>query len=444
MQELTEKQLLGDYCLVLGLEIHLHLNTKKKMFCGCSADIWTKEPNSVTCPVCLGLPGALPVPNYEAIEKTQLLGLALGCELNKHSRFDRKHYFYPDLPKGYQISQYKQPLCIEGKLDLDSSKIAEIERVHLEEDVAKSIHEGENTLVDYNKSGLTLVEIVSKPCFTNTTDAVDYCKKIQQIVRTLGIGDVDMEKGQMRLEANISLRTKKMEEAGELMPYRVEIKNINSFRFMEKAVRSEIIRQKEILDSEGVPIQENRGFKEGKMDTVAQRSKEEAKDYRYFPEPDIPPMEFDDAYITNLKKKIPQLPAQKKQALIQKYGLSGETAHVLIENLGQEYINRLGELVGLGLAGRQVANLLINKPETRVFTDQQFIDYVKSTKETLDTDLLEQHVVKIIQDNSAAVKDYQAGKESAMQFLFGCLMRETKTRIDFKQAKEMFLQHFNK
>ncbi|MFC1700498.1 Asp-tRNA(Asn)/Glu-tRNA(Gln) amidotransferase GatCAB subunit B, partial [Patescibacteria group bacterium] len=222
--------------LVLGLEIHLHLNTKIKMFCGCSSDIWGKDPNTSTCPTCLGLPGALPVPNEEAVRKTQLLGLALGCTINNNSRFDRKHYFYPDLPKGYQISQYKQPLCVGGELKLDSGIVAKIERVHLEEDVAKSFHEKDKTLLDFNKSGVPLVEIVSEPCFTNVKDAVDYSKKIQRIVRAIGVGDVDMEKGQMRLEANISLRTQDMEEKGELHPYKVEIKNINSFRFMEKAV----------------------------------------------------------------------------------------------------------------------------------------------------------------------------------------------------------------
>ena len=186
------------YKLVLGLEIHLHLKTATKMFCGCDADIWQAEPNTHTCPTCLGLPGALPVPNFEAIEKTQLLGLALGAKLNHNSRFDRKHYFYPDLPKGFQITQYKQPLCEGGEVPLDSDRVGELERIHLEEDTAKSFHEvGENgkTLIDFNKSGMPLVEIVTKPCFTTPEDAADFGKKIRDTVRLLKISDADMEKG---------------------------------------------------------------------------------------------------------------------------------------------------------------------------------------------------------------------------------------------------------
>ena len=312
---MSKENLRNNYRLVLGLEIHLHLNTKKKMFCMCSADIWEKEPNSLTCPVCLGLPGALPVPNEDAVKKTQFLGLALGCSLNQNSRFDRKHYFYPDLPKGYQISQYKQPLCVGGFVELDSGFKAEIERVHLEEDVAKSFHEKNKTLLDFNKSGVALVEIVTKPVFTNVSNAVEFCKKIQQIVRFLDIGDVDMEKGQMRLEANISLRTLDMEKRGELPKYKVEVKNINSFRFMEKAVLAEIDRQSDVFEKGETPVQENRGFNEVTGKTVLQRAKEEANDYRYFPEPDIPPMYFSDKYIDELKKQIPELPHQIKKRL---------------------------------------------------------------------------------------------------------------------------------
>ncbi|KKS72921.1 MAG: Aspartyl/glutamyl-tRNA(Asn/Gln) amidotransferase subunit B [candidate division WWE3 bacterium GW2011_GWD1_42_70] len=221
------EELLGKYKLVVGMEVHIQPKTEQKMFCGCDANIWGAEPNTHTCPTCLGLPGALPVPNLEGVKKAQMLGLALNCTLNSDSRFDRKHYFYPDLPKGYQISQYKQPLCENGKLLLESGDTADIERVHLEEDVAKSFHEGGKTLVDFNKSGLPLIEVVTRPCFRSIEDAVDYCKKLQVICRYLGISEADMEKGQMRLEANISLRTGEMEEKDELSPYKVEVKNMN-------------------------------------------------------------------------------------------------------------------------------------------------------------------------------------------------------------------------
>jgi aspartyl-tRNA(Asn)/glutamyl-tRNA(Gln) amidotransferase subunit B len=444
---MEEKELLGKYCLVLGLEIHLHLNTQKKMFCRCSADVWEKEPNSVICPVCLGLPGTLPVPNLEATQKTQLLGLALGCSLNNHSRFDRKHYFYPDLPKGYQISQYKQPFCINGKLELDSGNIAFIERVHLEEDVAKSFHEGEKTLVDFNKSGVPLVEVVTTPCFRNISDAVDYCKQIQLIVRCLGIGEVNMEKGQMRLEANISLRTKEMEEKNELPSYKVEVKNINSFKFMEKAVKMEIVRQREILKSGNTPTQENRGFKEGEKDTVSQRSKEEAKDYRYFPEPDIPPIEFDNKYLEDIRKKLPELPHQTKKYLIEKYNLPKNIAKVLVENLGLSYVRKFKELVEKGLDAGKTANLLINRLELRDLEASEILSKLneKSSEKdkeisSVDLEKLEEVVLKVLGQNNKAVEDYKKGKEASLQFLIGMVMREAGVRLDPLTVKKILIE----
>jgi aspartyl-tRNA(Asn)/glutamyl-tRNA(Gln) amidotransferase subunit B len=428
---MEEKELLGNYCLVLGLEIHLHLKTSKKMFCGCSADIWGKEPNTVTCPVCLGLPGALPVPNFEAVRKTQLLGLALNCSINGDSRFDRKHYFYPDLPKGYQISQYKQPLCVDGKLVLDSGNTADIERVHLEEDVAKSFHEGEKTLVDFNKSGIPLV------------DAVDYCKQIQTIVRYLGIGEADMEKGQMRLEVNISLRTKKMEEKNELADYKVEVKNINSFKFVEKAVKAEIIRQREILESGGVPAQENRGFKETEKGTVSQRSKEEAKDYRYFPEPDIPPMEFDEKYISELKENIPELPGDTKKELVSEYKISGNSAKVLVDNLGTEYIYKFKALVAAGVEPSAAANVLINKTELRNLTVEEIASDIKKCPPQLPREELEQVITKVLSENIKAVEDYKNGKEASMQFLVGAAMKQLKGKADASVIKDFLVSKIN-
>lgn len=360
--------LLGDLKLVLGLEVHLHLKTKYKMFCGDSADIYDAEPNTHTCPVCLGLPGALPVPNFEAVEKTQLLGLALNCKLNKYSKFDRKHYFYPDLPKGYQISQYKEPLCGEGYVLLESGVRVEIERIHLEEDAAKSMHEGRNTLIDFNKGGMPLVEIVTKPIFTNTDDAVDFCKKIQDVIRYLKIADGDMEKGQLRLEANISLRTAEMELKGELPKYKVEVKNINSFKFMEKAVWSEIQRQRKILESGGTVEQENRGWNEAKGVTVSQRNKEEAHDYRYFPEPDIPPMVFDQNHFDNLQQNLPELPWQRKERLMKSFGINSMMANQLSSSDSFEIYNKFIELISAGENPVRIANLLINKKEYSLLT----------------------------------------------------------------------------
>ncbi|KKU51061.1 MAG: Aspartyl/glutamyl-tRNA(Asn/Gln) amidotransferase subunit B [candidate division WWE3 bacterium GW2011_GWC1_47_10] len=365
------------YKLVLGLEVHLHLTTAKKMFCGCNAVIFGASPNSHTCPTCLGLPGALPVPNREAVEKTHLLGHRLGCKINGVSRFDRKHYFYPDLPKGYQISQYQQPLCGEGKFILDSGEVINIRRVHIEEDTAKSFHQGGKTLVDFNKSGAPLVEIVTEPNFKSADAAVEFCKKIQVLVRELGISTADMEKGQMRLEANISLRTEEMETTGVLPPYKVEVKNINSFKFMKKAVDTEIQRQSELMDKGQTPQQENRGWDEDKKTTVSQRDKEEAHDYRYFPEPDIPPMEF-----------------------------------------SREYIERLASVAPLAGPVKNAPISIARKPARA--------DAGKVTDEVV----LRPVVKKVLVANAKAVSDLTAGKTSVMQFLVGHVMRETTGKAD--------------
>lgn len=441
---MDEQELLGNYKLVLGMEIHLHLNTDRKMFCRCSADIWGKEPNTITCPVCLGLPGALPVPNFDAVQKTQMLGLALGCTLNKSSKFDRKHYFYPDLPKGYQISQYKEPLCFNGKVELDSGNIADVERVHLEEDVAKSFHEGAKTLVDFNKSGVPLVEVVTRPCFRTVSDAVDYCKKIQQIVRFLGIGEADMEKGQMRLEVNLSLRTAEMEKADKLPDYKVEVKNINSFKFMEKAAKSEIVRQKELLDKGERPAQENRGFKENQKGTVSQRSKEEAKDYRYFPEPDIPPMEFDDQYISELKAKLPKLPQDFINEMTDVYKVTKSSAKILVENLGSEYIEKFRSLVSKKMPAETAVNILVNKPELRDLSAEEIIkNFARPTTE-IDNTEMQKIIEKVLSENSKAVEDYKKGKEASVQFLIGCVMRELKQKTDTVKIRELLITNLKK
>jgi len=426
MEKITRE----NYRLVLGLEIHLHLRTENKMFCRCSADIWEKEPNSVTCPVCLGLPGALPVPNEDAVCKTQVLGLSLGCTLNQNSKFDRKHYFYPDLPKGYQISQYKEPLCLGGSVLLDSGFVADIERIHLEEDVAKSFHDKDKTLLDFNKSGMPLVEIVTKPVFSDVNDAVDFCKKIQQMVRFLDIGDVDMEKGQMRLEANISLRSKEMEGRGELCNYKVEVKNINSFRFMEKAVNAEIERQLEVFEEGDTPIQENRGFNEVTGKTVPQRTKEDAKDYRYFPEPDIPPMVFDDSYIEELKSNIPELPHEIKKRLTDTYGIKNTDATVLLDNFGMDMVKKFEKYVSMGLDSVKTASALVNRKETHDMSEDDFKDFVAGNRDVLDENELKDIIERIVSQNQKAVEDFKKGKEGSLQFILGQVMRETKGKAD--------------
>ncbi|MBI2414663.1 Asp-tRNA(Asn)/Glu-tRNA(Gln) amidotransferase subunit GatB [candidate division WWE3 bacterium] len=434
------EKLLGEYRLVLGLEIHLHLKTKTKMFCYCDAKIYDSAPNSHTCPVCLGLPGALPIPNFEAVRKTQLLGLALGCSLNEHTRFDRKHYSYPDLPKGYQISQYQQPFCESGFIELSSGQKADIERIHLEEDTAKSMHKVDKTLIDFNKSGMPLVEIVTKPTFKTIDDAVEFSKRIQDAIRILGIADGDMEKGQMRLEANISLRTTEMEREGKIPTYKVEIKNINSFKFMEKAVKAEIIRQRGLLENGSQPIQENRGYDEDKNLTISQRGKEDAHDYRYFPEPDIPPMVFDEDYFEQLREELPELPSKIKTRLVSEYSLSVKNADFLTKGQGLELLNRFEELCSNNLEPEKVANLLINKQEYRELSSQDFIKKMQETNsKSIDSADLDEIIKSVVQENSGVVSQYKLGKISVIEFLVGQVMKKSKGTADALVVRDLLI-----
>ena len=436
------------YRLTLGLEIHIQVNSAKKMFCGCDANIWQAEPNSHTCPTCLGLPGALPVPNFESVQKTQLLGLALNCQFNKNSHFDRKHYFYPDLPKGYQISQYKEPLCGEGFLDLKSGKRALIERIHLEEDTAKSFHGGGKTLIDFNKSGISLMEIVTKPYFTDVADAVDFCKKIQDIARVIGVSEADMEKGNMRLEANISLRTPEMEQKGELADYKVEVKNINSFRFMEKAVLFEVKRQSDLLEAGQKPKQENRGWDERKGGTVPQRDKEEAHDYRYFPDPDIPPMVFTDDYLADLKKKLPELPYQLRERFINDYGLNSASADFFTTGTGIELAKKFEEVAKRLTEAQKtrelqkIANLLINKPEYRDMGSKELLEQLSKPDEGggLSGEDLANVVKKVLEANPSAVQNYKAGKQGSFEFLLGQAIKSLGTRPNMEELRQKLVE----
>ena len=428
---------------VLGFEIHIELGTKSKMFCGCPADHFGKTPNTQTCPVCLGLPGALPVPNSKAIEWCLKMGLALNCQVNLKSKFDRKNYFYPDLPKGYQISQYDQPFCTGGYLTLYSGKIIHITRVHMEEDTAKLQHstiDGQKvTMVDFNRSGVPLVEIVTEPEFDHPDQAVEFLKEIQQIVRTLKISSADMEKGSMRLEANISLRP---ENQKELPKYKVEIKNVNSFRYIKKAIEYEIERQTRILESNQVPKQETRGFDENRGITFSQRSKEEAHDYRYFPEPDIPPFIFNISQVEEWKSEIPQLPSSKRDTLFTKYHLSAANIQILSANndLYTLFTHTMEDSV---LDPKTVSDFLVNKRYGTKLpkTVKEVVKLIQASKSNSITDQthVKETVQKVINTNPKAVSDYLSGKEQALFFLIGCVRREIGN-VDISDIKQEILE----
>jgi len=395
----------------------VELATKSKMFCGCPADHFGKEPNSVTCPVCLGLPGALPVPNKKAVEWTILLGLALGCTISEESKFDRKHYFYPDLPKGYQISQYDQPLAINGKLGN-----IRIRRVHLEEDTGKLQHQGNDTFVDFNRSGVPLAEIVTEPDFRSVDEVDLFVKKLQQMVRYLGISGADMEKGSMRIEPSIS-----MTNSSKLPKYRVEIKNINSFKFARNAIAYEIERQTEMLKRGETPTQQTRGFVESKGITVAQREKEEAHDYRYFPEPDIPPMRWESSQLSAISRLLPELPDLKRERFMSEYGLSEYDAGQLVETRQRaEYFE---SCISEKTSPKIIANWIINKKiDLEKVTPAQLLDQiVQSTQSTsVSDDELGKIIKQILAENNKAVEDYKNWKEQALGFLVGQVLRQIK------------------
>lgn len=426
-----------NYKPVIGLEVHVELKTKSKMFCECLANYFGQKPNTHTCPVCLGLPGALPVPNLKAIEWCVMIGQALNCQIPLFAKFDRKNYFYPDLPKGYQISQYDQPFCLSGNITLSNGKKIGVTRVHMEEDTGKLIHQGDSTLIDFNRSGVPLVEIVTEPDFESASEVREYLQKLQQIVRYLGVSDADMEKGEMRLEPNISLK-----ETSSLPKYKVEVKNINSFKFVEKAIEYEIKRQTEILEQGKTPAQETRGWDENHNRTDSQRSKEEAHDYRYFPEPDIPPVRWTKSQITNLRSKIGELPSEKLKRFLKDYNLSLYDSEILTKNLS--LANYFEEAVKIGRAyhinPKQIANHIINrKIDTEDVLPSGLIKIIakSSQKTTVDENLLIEIIKKVLSENPKAVDDYKSGKKQVLMFLMGLVFRQIKEKVDPNQVSKI-------
>ena len=462
---------MGSYKPTIGLEVHAELKTRTKMFCDSLNDPDEKHPNVNVCPVCLAHPGTLPVANRRAIEHVIRTGLALGGEINKVTKFDRKNYFYPDLPKGYQISQYDQPLVLGGTL-----RDIRIRRIHLEEDTANLSHVNGGSLVDFNRSGMPLMELVTEPDFRSADQVADFARELQLILRYLGVSDANMEKGQMRIEANVSLN----------MGTKVELKNINSFKAVHDAVEYELKRQGEALRAGETVHQETRGWNEAKQQTFSQRSKEEAHDYRYFPEPDLPPFETKEFEIDRLRDELPELPIRKRERFMKEYGLDAKQTEILVgeletanyfEKAVSELHERLpqgrplgvynyltGDLRGLmnaaGIGFREtkvlpehLAHLAALVEENKI-TSRQAKDVIAKMFETgsdpedvvaqesmgISSDMgeIEAVVTAVIAENEAAVRDYQKGKAASLQFLIGKAMAKLKGRARPEMLTDLF------
>ncbi|MDH7487604.1 MAG: Asp-tRNA(Asn)/Glu-tRNA(Gln) amidotransferase subunit GatB [Anaerolineae bacterium] len=468
-----------QYEPIIGMEVHAELLTASKMFCGCDAHIFGAPPNTHVCPVCLGLPGVLPVINRKAVEYTLMAGLALHCQIAEFSVFARKNYTYPDLPKGYQISQYELPLCRDGWLDVEvdgQSRRIGITRAHLEEDTAKLFHAGGYSLVDFNRAGVPLLEIVSEPDIRSPEEARQYLIRLQQILRYLGVSSADMEKGAMRCEANVSLRPVGSTALGT----KVEVKNLNSFRSVKLALEYEIERQARVLEAGGTVEQVTMGWDEVHNRTVVQRSKEYADDYRYFPEPDLPPLEISREWVAEIRSRLPELPEAKRARFIADYGLDAQQAEVLVqERAVADYFEEAvaayggaaravapwisGELFrllraqGLEMAevpvpAKALADLLILIDEGKITSGtgkqvlaQMFasgrsaaeIVEAEGLAQVSDAATLEAAVRKVLAAYPDEVAKYREGKSQIIGWLMGQVMRETKGKANPQLVREL-------
>jgi len=475
-----------QYEPVIGLEIHAELQTRSKMFCSCSADYSNApEPNTFICPVCTGLPGAMPVLNKKAIEQATLVGLSLNCSINEFNTFARKNYFYPDLPKGYQISQYDLPIASKGWLDIlddtDSPMRVVVRRVHLEEDTAKLAHEKNYALVDFNRAGVPLLEIVSEPDMRTVEAALSYATKIRAILRYLGVNSGDMEKGILRFEANVSVRPRGSSE----LRTRTEIKNLNSFRALTRASAYEIERQIKVYENGGEVLQETLGWDEAHGVTISQRGKEDAHDYRYFPEPDLPPLQLDRDWINSIKNQLPELPDAKNRRFMEQYELkrreaslltaeksladyfeevvsksksSAKTVHSWLTGEFMRYMNDSGQtleditlsaaqfaqLIDMvtdksisGNSGKVVLNEMLNAKRN---CDPSQIVKEKNLAQVSDTGFIQEAIEKILSDNPREVEQFLAGKETIVQWLMGQVARATKGKADPNIAKDLLVK----
>jgi len=467
------------YQAVIGLEVHLQLKTKTKAFCGCAID-FGQAPNSGVCPVCLGFPGTLPVYNKQALGFAIKLALAFSCQIQEHTKFDRKNYFYPDLPKNYQISQFDLPLSRNGYLDIlsgDKIKRIGITRVHLEEDAGKLIHESNSSLVDFNRAGVPLLEIVSEPDLNSPQEAFDYLTNLKNIIEYLDVSDCDMEKGSLRCDANISLRPEGAKELG----VKAELKNMNSFKGVKDALTFEVSRQTELLESGQTMSQETRLWDTDKGITVPMRNKEGAKDYRYFPDPDLTVFIIEQAMVSLIKSQLPELPQDKMRRFMRDYGLSEYDAKILVSSkknaqFAEECIRKypandkkimanwlIGPLASEANCRKiDLFELNINKDELISlinFVENQSISHL-SAKLVLtqiidsqkpaaviirennmlqisDTAELEGIISGVIRENEKSVNSFKSGKTNALMFLVGQVMKKSAGKANPKMVGEL-------
>ena len=469
-----EYNVLMSFEPIIGLEVHVQLNTNSKMFCSCSGSYQEIEPNSLVCEVCLGLPGSLPSVNIQAVKSAIKLGLSLGCKISEVTKFDRKNYVYPDLMKGYQISQFDMPIATNGKINIEnkSSEIISsirINRVHMEEDVAKLIHNelNDSVFMDLNRSGMPLLEVVTEPDFRSSEEAENYLIKLQSIVRYLGIGTANMEEGSFRCDANVSIRQKGTKELNE----KVEIKNMNRIKAVARAIEYEISRQKEAVASGERIIQETRGWDDIESKSIPQRSKEDAHDYRYFPEPDIPAIKITEKFIDEIKEVLPELPEDKQIRYINDLNLSAYDAGILVSNQKKakffdQVLNSSPELDGKYVANwinvdlNAISNaqkdnelekmeispenfgkliMLVKEDKINKNTAKDLLSEIYLTNEDSenisksrglqkieDSGQLSDIVRSAIESNQAPVEDYINGKETAVRFLIGQVMKQSK------------------